>query len=173
MNEADRINALVAALEAAGFQFEAAQDASWVAAIENRFGQRLPTSFRSLVTQFAFPEFDVGGVTVFSNLNDGSTSDITVAPFADPALSRWLIAHQYIQFGRPDTGSYDPVCFESSGNKEPAVVLIDHEDILLERKKVRIKRLADSFLDLAEAELQVKPLENDERKNAPASCRRR
>jgi hypothetical protein len=75
--------------------------------------------------------------------------DITVAPFADPFLSRWLISRGYVQFGRPDTANYDPVCFDFSENeKEPPVVVLDHEDILLERKKVRVCKVADSFLDL-------------------------
>ncbi len=132
-------------------------------------GLPVPVAFRSLVTQFAFPEFEIGGVTVFSNLNDGSATDITLAPFADPVLARWLIDHRLIQFGRPNTGSYDPVCFDSSEKKEPAVVLVDHEDILLGRKKVRVRRLAESFLELAEAALHNKPLKNDARKNARAS----
>jgi hypothetical protein len=169
MNKDDRIKAVVAALEAAGFPFEATLDSPWVPPIEERLGQRFPVAFRSLLTQYTFPEFEVGGVTVFSNLNDGSTSDITVAPFSDPALSRWLIDHKLIQFGRPGTGSYDPVCFDTSDKKEPGVVVVDHEDILLERKKVRVRRLAESFLELVDVALHNKPLKNDARKNARAS----
>ena len=41
------------------------------------------------------------------------------------------------------------MCFDfSEKQKEPSVVVLDHEDILLERKKVRVRKLADSFLDL-------------------------
>jgi len=100
---------------------------------------------------FTFPEFEVGGVSIFSNLNDGASSDITLAPFADRIISSWLIAHGFIQFGRPDTGSYDPVCFDSSKNKkEPPVVVLDHEDILMEHCKVRTRPVAGSFLELLE-----------------------
>lgn len=89
-----------------------------------------------------------------------------MAPFIDPALSRWLIDHKFIQFGRPDTGCYDPVCFKPSGKDEPTIVLVDHEDILLGRKKVRVKQLADSFLELTEIVLQDKPPKNRARNNA-------
>ncbi len=31
------------------------------------------------------------------------------------------------------------------------MVVLDHEDILLERRKVRVRKLADSFFDLIQA----------------------
>jgi hypothetical protein len=149
MNITDQIGALVARLNASGQPFEPLEGADWIAPLEAKIGRPLPPSFRCLVTGFAFPEFDIGGVTIFANLNDGSPMDITVAPFADPFLSQWLVNHGYVQFGRPDTANYDPVCFDfSKKQKEPPVVVLDHEDILLERKKVHVRKLADSFLDL-------------------------
>lgn len=152
MNINDQIKAAVARLAANGHPFEALESADWVAAVEEKLGRALPPSFRCLVTGFAFPEFDIGGVTLFANLNDGAPEDVTVAPFADPFMSQWLISRGYVQFGRPDTANYDPVCFDfSEKQKEPPVVVLDHEDILLERHKVRVRRLADSFLDLIQA----------------------
>jgi hypothetical protein len=149
MNISDQIEALVAKLEARGEPFEPLEKADWIAEVEEKFGRPLPPSFRCLVTGFAFPEFDIGGVMLFANLHDGSPMDVTVAPFADRFLSQWLISHGYVQFGRPDTANYDPVCFDfSAKQKEPPVVVLDHEDILLERKKVRVRKLAESFLDL-------------------------
>lgn len=151
MNIDDQIKAIVTRLEATGEPFDALESADWIATVEEKLGRRLPDLFRCLVTGFAFPEFDIGGVTIFSNLNDGSPMDITVAPFADRFMSPWLRSRGYVQFGRLDTGNYDPVCFDCSARpKEPPVVVLDHEDILLERKKVRIRKLADSFLDLVE-----------------------
>jgi hypothetical protein len=151
------MKAIVSRLAAAGVRFEPIAEATWVPIAEGKFGRRLPESFRSLVTVYAFPEFDVGGISVFSNLNDGSPLDITVAPFADPFMSAWLISRGYLQFGRPDTGSYDPVCFDfSSGKNDPPVVVLDHEDILLERRKIAVQPLAESFLELMEAGLHGK-----------------
>lgn len=152
MNIADQIEAVVARFRAAGQLFVVIDGSDRVVAIEAKFGRRLPASFRHLLTGYAFPEFEVGGVTIFSNLDDGSPMDLAVAPFADPFMFSWLTSKEYIQFGRRNT--YDPVCFDLSETKrEPAVVVFDHEDILLERQKVRSKRLADSFLELFEAAL--------------------
>lgn len=74
--------------------------------------------------------------------------------FADPFMFSWLTSRAYIQFGRRDEVNYDPVCFDfSDAKQEPPVVVFDHEDILLERRKVRATLLADSFLQLVEAAL--------------------
>ena len=155
---------IVAALEAKGNPFEAAE-VTWLAKLEESFGLTLPATFRELVAHFIFPEFDVSGVTVFSNLNDGSDSDITVAPFADKVIFSWLKSHRFVQFGRPDTGIYDPVCFDVSKRpRDPVVVIVDHEDILLERKFVHLKQIALSFTDLVNAELHNKRLQPIARK---------
>jgi hypothetical protein len=43
------------------------------------------------------------------------------------------------------------VCFDFSAAKaDPPVVVLDHEDILLGRRKVRVPELAESFLRLVE-----------------------
>ena len=153
MNAYEQVKMIVAALEAKGNPFEAAE-VTWLGKLEESFGHTLPATFRELVAHFHFPEFDVSGVTVFSNLNDGSHSDITVAPFADEGILSWLKSHRFVQFGRPDTGSYDPVCFDLSERKRnPVVVVLDHEDILLQRKFVHLDQIAPSFIDLVNAEL--------------------
>jgi hypothetical protein len=154
MNMADQIKAVVLRLKAAGHTFDVIDGSDRVVALEAKFGRRLPASFRHLVTGYAFPEFEIGGVTIFSNLDDGSPMDFSVGPFADPFMFSWLTGKGYIQFGRRDEINYDPVCFDlSEAKREPAVVVFDHEDILLERRKVRPKRLADSFLKLVETAL--------------------
>jgi hypothetical protein len=155
MSIEDKVRDLVARLEATGEPFERIGDAPWVPQIERRLGRRLPPSFRGLLLNYSFPEFEIGGVTVFSNLNDGSPMDITIAPFADLHMSPWLVSRGYVQFGRPDTANYDPVCFDFSGDKsEPPVVVLNHEDILLERRKVRVRPLAQSFVELVEDALR-------------------
>lgn len=155
MNVTEQIKALVAKLDAAGHPFDVIDGSDRIVALETKFGRRLPASFRSLIASYSFPELEIGGVTVFSNLNDGSTMDIAVGPFADPFMFSWLTSRAYIQFGRRDEVNYDPVCFDlSEAKQEPSVVIFDHEDILLERRKGRPKLLADSFLQLAETALR-------------------
>ena len=147
-----QIKTVVTRLEVVGHPFDVIDGSDRCVALEARFGRRFPPSFRHLIAGYAFPEFEIGGVTVFSNLNDGSPLDITVAPFADPFMFSWLTSRAYIQFGRRDTVNYDPVCFDfSEAKRESPVVIFDHEDILLERRKVQRERLANSFLQLVEA----------------------
>ena len=147
-----QMKTVVTRLEAAGHPFDAIDGSDRSVALEAKFGRRLPPSFRCLIAGYAFPQFEAGGVTVFSNLNDGSPLDITVAPFADPFMFSWLANRACIQFGRRDAVNYDPVCFDlTEAKQEPPVVIFDHEDILLERSKVRPERLANSFLQLLEA----------------------
>jgi hypothetical protein len=123
----------------------------WIATIEGNLGLALPGAYRSLVTRYTFPSFELGDVELFANLGDGSDHDLTVAPFRDPFLSKWLMEHHLIHFASMASGSYDPVCFDLRGLKsdaEPPIVQLDHEDILLERRKVRSEVLATSLYKL-------------------------
>jgi len=151
MKSAADIERVIQRLRVLGVDLEALDKAPWIPEVEKRFKRELPPLYRSLVLRFGFLTCEVGEVELFSSLGVGDPEDITVAPFADPYLSPWLIEHGYIQFGRPATGSYDPVCFDYSVRlraPEPAVVALDHEDILLERPTVRKRVLAENFLTL-------------------------
>jgi hypothetical protein len=132
-----------------GFVVEHVTDASWVAELERRFRRSLPPLYRSLILRFTFGACDVGDVTLFGNLGETDREDdVTVAPFSDPFLSTWLVDRGYIQLGRLATGSYDPVCFDYSvkvRSSEPIVVSLNHEDILLQRRKVRKRTVAADF----------------------------
>ena len=143
------IDAVVDRLVERGAQIRPLQNAPWVEKVESRLGFKLPTVYRSLVTRYAFPTLTLEKVELFSNLGDGSEDDLATAPFRDAGLSEWLISHRLPQIGRPSSGSYDPVCFHlESSSRDPALVQLDHEDILLSRKKVRRLPIAQSFLAL-------------------------
>ena len=128
--------------------FERLQQASWINTIEDRLGFALPVALRALTTNYAFPAVSVGEVELFANLGDGSEDDLTVAPFKDPHLLKWFQVTRRIQFARPFTGSYDPICLESRGKVSTAVEVFDHEDILLARKKVKSTVLSTSLEEL-------------------------
>jgi hypothetical protein len=115
---------------------------------------KLPGSYRSLVTRYTFPVLELEGVDLFANKGDDADDDITKGMFLDPYMSPWLISRRLIQIGRPSTGGYDPVCLDGSGG-EPAVVQLDHEDILLDRKKVARLVIAPSFYTLLEAAIDA------------------
>jgi hypothetical protein len=145
------VDAAVARLLAAGADICQADSVPWIAGVEQRLGLSYPRSFRILVTRYIFGAFEVGPVELFANLGDGTEQDLTAAPFSDRYMSPWLLAHRFLQFGRPSTGSYDPVCFDfDECSDEPRVVRLDHEDILQERPQVQRIVIASNFLALLE-----------------------
>jgi len=148
MDASQSIHKSVAALVERGLPFERLKQAPWIEAIETRLGFALPSSLRVLTTNYAFPAMSVGAVELFANLGDSADDDFTIAPFKDSRLSKWLQANRRIQFARPTTGSYDPVCLESRGSLSTAVEAFDHEDILLGRKKVKSAVLSPSLEEL-------------------------
>jgi hypothetical protein len=148
MDAEQAIHRSVAALVERGLPFERLKHAPWIELIETRLGFALPASLRFLITNYAFPVMSVGAVELFANFGDGSDDDFTIAPFKDSHLSSWLRANRRIQFARPTTGSYDPVCLESRGSHSTAVETFDHEDILLGRKKVKPTVLSPSLEEL-------------------------
>jgi len=141
-----RADNIVAQLEAMGEPFEHALDCPWLEALEHSYGVQLPEPFRSLVENYRWAEFDAGPLNAFSNLGRRDEYDLLKAPFADKAVFDWLKANGLIQIGRLATGAYDPVCLNlASSGSEPSIVSVDHEDILLCRKKVYIRHLSASL----------------------------
>ena len=147
-----RIFEFVERFQLEGYPFEPVPEAPWIPSLELRFGFRFPELYRVLVTSYIFPEFDAGGLTFYANLNDGAYEDIGVAPFADEYMGPWLVSNGFIQFARPDTGSYYPVCFDMNSNSEnPAILWFYHEDILQDRAKVRYRMHSKSLEELIDA----------------------
>lgn len=103
------------------------------------------------MTRYAFGPIGLPHAELFANRGDGCERDLAVALFRDGALSAWLLRNGYLQIGNPCLGNHDPVCLDigrQRSGREPAVVTVDHEAILLERKKVRVTSLAASFVAL-------------------------
>jgi hypothetical protein len=143
------IDAAVSLLREAGVRLRRIESAPWVDDVERRLNLRFPSTYRAMVTCYAFPSFEIGEVELFANEGDGSEWDLTTAPFRDPFMSPWLAKHHLLHVAQPYSGSYDPVCFDLTTKcSEPALVQLDHEDILLERKKVRRHAIAPNFLAL-------------------------
>lgn len=145
MKAKQAIHVSVAHLIARGQPFERIESAPWVEGIEARLGFALPASLRLLVSHYRFPSLELSGIEFFSNLGEDSDDDLTVAPFRDKGLLEWFQANRRFHFARPATGSYDPICLESRGKQSTVVEQIDHEDILLCRKKVRSSALSSSL----------------------------
>jgi hypothetical protein len=78
-----------------------------------------------------------------------------------PGVSMRAILHAmacgYVQFARPETGAYDPVCFVTGAkahNNEYRKVMVDHEDAL-QFSRIRIMaEVAPSFRRFVERILE-------------------
>ena len=80
-----------------------------------------------------------------------------VAPPQKGSLSELLLPAGYFQIGRPDSGSFDTICFDLNTpkqNREYRIVLADHEAVL-SRSKVKIhSELWPSFRNFLEAAIK-------------------
>ncbi|HEX9399634.1 MAG TPA: hypothetical protein VF912_05950 [Anaeromyxobacter sp.] len=71
--------------------------------------------------------------------------------FRDRFLHTPLLAAGFVQFGRPDTVNYDPVCFDfnrRTNDGECPVVQLDHKAALISGRVQVVAELAKSFLAL-------------------------
>ena len=145
------------------WQIQRGGDDNWIRAVEAKLPARFPPAFRSLVTRYTFPMFEVGELSIFSNTRQeqGVGSDeLPVAIFKDKVLSRALLSSGYVQFARPSGGSYDAICFDTkrrSGIGEYPITWIDHEGIFCYDEIRIVKEVADSFHQFIEAFLGVAP----------------
>ena len=117
-----------------------------VETLESKMRLRFPCSYRQFLAHYEFDAFTWGGIDFFGNTGSGDF-DLSQRLFSDPALSPFLLQQRFIQIGQPDTGHYDPVCFDLNQRRggEAPLVLLDHEAIL-SRNSLRISRqIAASF----------------------------
>ena len=125
-------------------------DINWVEELEGKVARRFPVSFHSLISRYEFSPFDCKGIFFFGNTREvkEEREELRFAIFQDKILSECLLKSGYVQFGRPDTGDYDAICFDTNqkrSNREYPIVRIDHEGILC-FSQIRVTEiLAPSF----------------------------
>jgi hypothetical protein len=88
---------------------------------------------------------------LFGNVDGHDRDDLVVASIRDSILSGVTRRSGLIQVGRPDTGSYDPICFDLRSRSkagEAELVQLDHEEILMNSKIRIVRKAAPSFLAL-------------------------
>ena len=119
--------------------------------LEEQLRYRFPEAFRNLLRRYTFPPFDVADVTFFgwNDVTQHLNGDLSHAIFNDEVMSRVLLAHGLIQIGRPDSGSYDAICFDV--HDKYAIVQVEHENVLQREKIVVIDKVAPSFRELMRA----------------------
>lgn len=152
MNVHELIDDFVSVVDPSGNIFRRVYEAPWIDALELTLKLRLPVSFRSLVARYVFLTFDAGGISFFANTGVVSMAELSAAIFKDRIIAEASLRAGYIQFGRPEGGSYDPICFNaarSSSNREFPIVRLDHEEILC-NDRIRVSRtVSDSFYRFA------------------------
>ena len=145
------IDQFASKLSMLGVPIRPEDNASLLHVLEAKLPKRLPQSFTTLLSKYSFPPFDACGITFFGWGPD-RTEFCGIAPPAKGSLSELLLPAGYIQFGRPDTGDFDAVCFELSAkqNREYRIVRADHEEILCNFRVKICGELWPSFRKLVE-----------------------
>jgi hypothetical protein len=146
------VDAFASKLKAQGVAIRRENNASRLQDLEAKLPKRLPPSFETFLLRYSFSPFDALGISFFG-WGPASKEFFEVAsPHKDP-LSELLGPAGYFQIGRPDTGSFDAICFDMNSkkqNREHRIVLADHEEILCNsRIKIRAE-LWPSFRKLLE-----------------------
>lgn len=122
----------------------------WIEPIEQRLPRRFPAVYRSLVTRYTFPNFEVGGVHFFANTPEGTAYYELRRLIFSADLFRVLQPAGYLQIGQPRLVNYDPVCFAPGrrDSHDSALVQLDHEWILIHDRIEIVCEVAPSFQQL-------------------------
>lgn len=113
--------------------------------------RRVPKSFRHLVTNYAFRPFQWGPVSFFGNSETYKLFSLHIAPLRDEVMWQAMRGAGFACFGRPEPANYDPICFAPSGSgREPPIVRLNHEAILIENRIKVVAEIAPSFIALAD-----------------------
>jgi hypothetical protein len=121
----------------------------WIEQFVQQLPQALPRPYLSLVQRYRFCDFTVGPVMFFANSGQDLSYELSKRVFKDKRLFPTLHKRGYLEFGKPEAGSYDPICFDTSdrdGNDAP-VVRLDHEAILMRNRIRVVQEIASSFAD--------------------------
>ena len=145
------ILAFVEALRAQGVEVSARDNSGLLDRLELELDIRLPDSYRSLVARFDFGSFDLGGVSLYGTTSSDDYEAVHVAAVHDRALYDVVRSAGFVPFGRPETGSYDPICFDTRrkvAHHEYPIVRLDHEQALCYSRAKVTGSLAGSFREL-------------------------
>ena len=129
----------------------------WVPPLEEKLPRRFPDSFHTLISEYQFCDFEVGPVMFFANTGQLVFHELCRRIFLDKTMSPFLLNKGYLQFGKAAGGHYDPVCFAPRGLKdktESRIVLLDHEEILLNERIKIMTEIAPSIENFMERAIQ-------------------
>jgi len=128
---------------------------AWIDALQAKLPNRLPPSYYSFVSRYAFPRLDIGPITFFANTGEKIYYEWVESVFRDRYLYPTLLANGLIEFGKYNYG-YDPICFDCKrGKREHPIIRIDHEEVLIHERIKVIDEIAPSFIDFIKKYLKT------------------
>jgi hypothetical protein len=114
-------------------------------AFGQKVARRLPSSYYSFISRYAFPAFQLGPIFFFGNTGDDTKWELSRRIFKDEFMSSRLLQSWYLQIGNPHKYNNDPICFDTKKGTECPIVQIDHEEILCNSRIKVIREIAPSF----------------------------
>jgi len=126
---------------------------NWIESLEERLPAPLPPSYRSLVTRYLFPAFEVGPLHLLANTGQPIYHEMQDTMADDKIFSPVLLKNGFAQFARPAGGGYDPICFDmrrKTADGEFGLVELDHEDLLSRGVPTPVSEIAPSFYSFIE-----------------------
>jgi len=133
---------------------------NWIEPLEAAIPAPLPPSYRSLVTRYLFPAFEISPIILLANTGQTLYHEMSMAMTRDKVLSIVLLKSGYAQFARPNTGDSDPVCFDfnrKSADGECPIVRISHHAIVFNSAVKLMDEIAPSFHELIDGFVRTEP----------------
>jgi hypothetical protein len=135
---------------------------NWIIPLEAKLPYPLVPAYRSLVTRYIFPAFEVDSLILLANTGQTLYHEMTMAMAHDKVLSAVLLKNGYAQFARPNTAESDPVCFDFNrrdAEGECPIVRIRHHAIVFSGQVKVMAEIAPSFSEFVSAYLRSEPEE--------------
>lgn len=128
-------------------------EASLLEPLRSRLPARLPRLFERMLTNYRWPEVDLGPLRLLPNPPGSGFDGFAQALFRDRGLAAVLLPEGFVQFARANDGRmYDPICFDTRrarGGGDCPIVRLDHEAALCFSRVKPVAELAPTFRELA------------------------
>ena len=134
---------------------------NWIEPLETRLPAPLPPSYRSLVTRYIFPAFEIAPVILLANTGQILYHEMSMTMSHDKVFSDLLLSKGYAQFARPDNGDSDPICFDfhqRNPDGEYPLVRLSHNELLANGQALTLEEIAPSFHEFADRFVRTEPL---------------
>jgi len=133
---------------------------NWITLLEELLPGPLPPSYRSLVTRYIFPAFEIDSLILLANTGKTLYHEMYMAMAHDAVLSQVLLKDGFAQFALPNCGHADPVCFDlndRSAEGECPIVRVSHHDIVSNSRVRVMEKMAPSFIEFVDQYVRVAP----------------